>query len=117
MDGFQLDKSYGLWKINPPGTAMGQLQTRGVGHCMGQFPKFFQIRNQDVKDYLSICADFWFCQISILVLFRGFVRESGHLQALRVGHWMGTLPKFFQIRDQEVKIDLSICSEFWLSGI
>ena len=95
----------------------GQLQTRGVGHWMGILQKFFQIRNQRIKNYLSVCGDFWFHQISFLVIFRGFVWESAQLQARGVGHWMGILQKFFQIRNQHIKNYLSICGDFWISQI
>ena len=48
-----------------------QLQAWGVGHWMDILQKFFQIRNQCIKNYLSICGDIWFSQIPILVLFNG----------------------------------------------
>ena len=80
---------------------------------MGILQKFFKIRDQEVEIDLPICGDFWICEISFLVIFRGFVvRESSQLQARGVGHWMRILQKFFPIRDQEVKIDLSICGDF-----
>ena len=85
---------------------------RRVGRWIGILQKCFQIRNQEVEFDLSICGDFSFCEISFLNIFRGFVWESGQLQALRVGHWIEILQKFFQIRDQEVEIDLSVCSNF-----
>ena len=88
-----------------------------VGHWMRILKRFFHIRDQEVKIGLSVRADFWFCEISFLAIFRGFVWESGQLQRLRVGHWMGVLKRFLQIRDQEFSIDLSICGDFWISQI
>ena len=38
--------------------------------------------------------------------------ESDQLQRLRVDHWMGILKRFLHIRNEEVKIDLSVGADF-----
>ena len=76
-----------------------QLQRLRVGHWMGILKRFFHIRDQEIEIDRSVRADFGFREISFLAIFRGFVWQSNQLQRLRVGHWMGVLKRFLQIRD------------------
>ena len=76
-----------------------QLQRLRVDHWMGILKRFLHIRDEEVESDLSVRADFLFCEISFLAIFKGFVWESGQLQRLRAGYWMGVLKGFLQIRD------------------